>query len=402
MKVLQINSVCGYGSTGRITTDLYDVLETKGHECCIAYGRGKAPKGYNTIKIGNNIDFFTHVLKTRLFDLHGFGSTMATKKFIQQIMDYKPDIIHLHNIHGYYLNIEILFKFLGTLDIPIVWLLHDAWPVSGHSAHFELDDNNEIPNKNTKKNQHLEYPKSLFVDNSINNYTKKKKLFTQVNNLTIVTPSKWLADIIKKSFLAKYNVKVIHNGIDLSNFKITPSNFKENNNITNKRLILGIASVWTENKGLGYFNQLAQQLGDKFRIVLVGVNKKQTKTINGNILALPRTNNIEELAAIYTAADIYVNPTLEDNFPTTNLEALACGTPVITFNTGGSKESITEETGTIVEQGNMEELYNSIINFKYNEKHSQHCINQAQKFKKSDIYDEYIKIFHILIQKSHY
>lgn len=399
MKVLQINSVCGYGSTGRIATDLYDVLEKEGHECCIAYGRGTALKEYKTIKIGNNFDFYTHVLKTRLFDLHGFGSKMATKKFIKQIEEYKPDIIHLHNIHGYYLNVEILFNYLATIDTPIVWLLHDAWPISGHSAYFDLDTNNEVPNKNTKKNQHLEYPKSFYIDRSRKNYIKKKKILTQVKNMTIITPSEWLAKIVKKSFLSKYDIKLIHNGIDLSNFEITPGNFRMNKNLVDKKIILGVASVWDERKGLVYFNQLAKKLDNSFKIVLVGVDKKQMKKLDKKILAISRTNNIKELATIYTAADIFVNPTLEDNFPTTNIEALACGTPVITFDTGGSPESLNKETGIIIDKGNFKGLYASILNFNYDKKNSKECRNQAKKFEKTDIYNKYLTLYNIVVTR---
>lgn len=399
MKVLQINSVCGYGSTGRIVTDLYDVLEKEGHECYIAYGRGIAPKGYNTIKIGNKFDFYFHVLKTRLFDLHGFGSKKATRKLVEQIKEYKPDIIQLHNIHGYYLNIEILFNYLATIDIPIVWLLHDAWGISGHSAYFDLDTNNEVPDKNTKRRQYLEYPKSYFIDNSIKNYRNKKNILTQVKNMTIVTPSEWLASIVKKSFLSSYDVKSIHNGIDLSNFKITSSNFRINENLVNKKIILGVASVWDKRKGLVYFNQLAQLLDNSFKIVIVGLDKKQIQKLDKNILAISRTNNIKELAAIYTAADIFVNPTLEDNFPTTNIEALACGTPVITFNTGGSPESLSEDTGIIIERGNSQDLYESILNFNYENKNSTECRNQAKRFEKANVYNKYLTLFHILTRE---
>lgn len=399
MKILQINSVCGYGSTGRIATDLYDILIEEGHECCIAFGRGEAPEGYNVIKIGNKFDFYGHLLKTRLFDLHGFGSKRATKKLIKQIKEYNPDVIHLHNIHGYYLNIEILFEYLSTIDIPVVWLLHDAWSISGHSTHFELDFNNDVPKSNTKKHQNMEYPKSYFIDNSKKNFLKKEKLFTQVKNMTIITPSNWLAKIVEKSFLSIYSIKVIHNGIDLSKFKVTLSNFKENNGLGDKKIILGVASIWTEKKGLTYFNQLEKRLNNEFKVVLVGIKTQQLNMLDKNILAIPRTETIEKLAEIYTAADIFVNPTLEDNFPTTNLEALACGTPVITFDTGGSSESLNEQTGIIIEKGNFQSLYESVLNFKYQNKNSMECRCQAQKFDKGNVYNKYLTLFSSLVNK---
>ncbi|MGP6140223.1 glycosyltransferase [Jeotgalibaca sp. A127] len=400
MRVLQINSVCGYGSTGRIATDLYDVLEKEGHECCIAYGRGTAPKGYKTIKIGGKIDFYTHVLKTRFLDLHGFGSKRATKTFVKQIEEYKPNIILLHNIHGYYLNIEILFNYFATIDVPIVWLLHDAWPISGHSAYFDLDSNGEVPMMNLKKKQNLEYPKSFFIDNSRKNFLKKKSLLTQISNMTIITPSNWLANIVKKSFLSSYDVKVIHNGIDLSKFKVTPSNFRDKEELTNKKIILGVASMWDERKGLIYFNQLAKHLNKEFKVIVVGVDKKQNKKLNKNILAISRTNDIKELAEIYTAADVYVNPTLEDNFPTTNVEALACGTPVITFDTGGSPEALNNETGEVIEKGNFYSLYKTIKNLDYEKKNSEACIEQSKEFEKVAVYNKYLNLFQNLIMKA--
>lgn len=400
MKVLQINSVCGYGSTGRITTDLYDVLEQEGHECCIAYGRGDAPEGYNTIKIGNKFDFYCHVLKTRLFDLHGFGSKQTTKKFIKQIKQYKPDIIHLHNIHGYFINIELLFEFLSTLDTPIVWQLHDAWSVSGHSAHFELENNN-IPVRNTNKLQKKEYPRSYVLDNSKKNYLNKKKIFTKVKNMTIVTPSYWLGNILKKSFLSIYDIKVIHNGIDLTKFKISVSDFKKRNKLSKKRILLGVASVWNEKKGLDYFNQLAERLDEgSYQIILIGVSEKQKDRLNKRILGISRIESVKKLAEIYTVADIFVNPTLEDNFPTTNLESLACGTPVITFDTGGSSESINEQTGVVVVRGNFEKLYEAIVNFDYENKNKKACSTHAEKFDKFDRYNEYLRLYHTLIKKN--
>lgn len=393
MRVLQINSVCGFGSTGRIATDLYDVLEREGHECCIAYGRGSAPDGYKTIKIGNKFDFYSHVLKTRLLDLHGFGSIRATKNFIQQIEEYKPDIIHLHNVHGYFINIKILFDYLSTLHIPIIWLFHDAWPISGHSAHFELDKDGAIPTRNTSGNQHKEYPKSIFFDNSKNNYLLKKEIFTKVSNMTIVTPSLWLANLVRNSFLNKYQVETIHNGIDLTKFTPTANDFRLKNNLQNKKIILGVASVWSEKKGLHVFNELADRLDDKYKILLVGITEKNKKNVNSKIMSIDRTESIEELACIYSTADIFVNPTLEDNFPTTNLEALACGTPVITFNTGGSAESLTENCGIVVEKGNLDKLIQGIINLSVSNVNGIDCLKRAEIFNKNHKYNEYIDLY---------
>lgn len=393
MKVLQINSVCGYGSTGRIATDLYDMLTEEGHECCIAYGRGKAPAKYKTIKIGNKLDFFSHVLKTRLFDLHGLGSKIATKRFIKEIEKYNPDVIHLHNIHGYYINFEVLFNYLSTLSIPIVWLLHDAWSISGHSAHFKLDKNGNIPTKNEKKNQHREYPTSYFYDNSRKNFLLKQKKFTAITNMTIVTPSYWLANLVEKSFLNKYEIVTIHNGTDLSKFKPIKSDFRQINGLQDKKIILGVASIWSEKKGLHIFNELAGKLDDNYKIILVGITDKQKRKLNPSIISISRTESIDELAMLYSAADLFVNPTTEDNFPTTNIEALACGTPVITFDTGGCSEAIDEKTGVVIKGNNTEGLINIIVEKVKFPFSNNNCRQQAINFDKDKKYKEYIDLY---------
>lgn len=399
MRVLQINSVCGYGSTGRIATDLYDVLEREGHECCIAYGRGIAPDGYKTIKIGNKFDFYSHVLKTRLLDLHGFGSTKATKNLIKKIEEYNPDIIQLHNIHGYYLNIEILFDYLSTKNTIVVWLLHDQWVFSGHSAYFELDSKGGIPEGNLLDSQKKDYPQSWIRNNSVENYKKKKELFTKVSNLTIVTPSHWLLELTKKSFLSMYPGEVIHNGIDLNVFKPTKSSFREKNNLIDKKIILGVSSIWEERKGLKYFEMLAEKLDDKHKIVLVGIDDKTKKSLNNKIISINRTSNLRELVEIYSSADIFVNPTLEDNFPTTNLESLACGTPVVTYNTGGSSESIDAETGFAIPKGDIEKLYQCIIEVPDDFDYSSRCVKKSLEFDKNISYEKYVKLYEMLLKR---
>ena len=395
MKILQINSVCGVGSTGRIATDLYKVLEEQGHECKIAYGRGTAPKGIDSIKIGSNLDNYMHVLKTRVFDKHGFGSVSSTMKFIEDVKEYDPDIIHLHNIHGYYINIEILFNYLKEANKPVIWTLHDCWAFTGHCAYFDYVGCDKWKNGCNKCPQKEGYPTSKVFDNSKLNYEKKKELFTSVKNMTIVTPSKWLANLVKESFLGKYPVEVINNGIDLDIFKPTESDFKEKYNLQDKFIVLGVASVWTERKGLKYFVELSKELNDDYKVVVVGVTEKQKKELPNNILAITRTNNVKELAEIYTVADVFVNPTLEDNFPTTNLEALACGTPVITFNTGGSVESIDNENGIVVYEKDLNGLKKAILKINNNIYKLNYEI-EAEIYNKVDRYKNYIELYHKL------
>lgn len=360
MKVLMINSVCGIRSTGRICTDIAETLQNEGHECKIAYGRETVPAIFKeyAVRIGSDFGVKVHAGLSRIFDRSGFYSKHATKKFIKWMKEYDPDIIHLHNLHGYYLNIGILFKYLKTANKPVIWTLHDCWAFTGHAAYCEAVGCEKWKTCCNRCPQKTKYPAGLIFDNSKKNFLKKKKIFTGVKNLNVVTPSKWLADLVKQSLLSEYPVKVINNGIDKSVFKPTPSDFKERYGLTDKKIILGVASVWEERKGFNDFIKLSEKLIEEFQIVLVGVSKEQIVGLPKNVIGIERTNNAAELAEIYTAADVFVNPTYEDNYPTVNLEAQACGTPVITYRTGGSIESVPDEN--IVEKGELNSLLEKI------------------------------------------
>lgn len=400
MKILQINSVCGVGSTGRIVTDLYKVLEKEGHECVIAYGRGTAPEEIKTIRIGTDFDNYMHVAKTRVFDKHGFGSTKATKEFIEKVKEYDPDIIHLHNIHGYYINIEILFNYLKEANKKVVWTLHDCWAFTGHCAYFDYVECDKWKFRCEKCPQKREYPTSNLLDNSKWNYEKKKKIFKGVKDLTIITPSKWLAGLVKESFLSEYKVEIINNGIDLEIFKPIESNFREKYNLKDKIIILGVASVWDRRKGLKYFVELSKMLNENYKIVIVGVNEKQKKELPSNILSIIKTNNTIELAEIYSVADIFLNPTLEDNFPTTNLEALACETPIITFDTGGSGECIIDNNcGVLIKKKDTDEIVKNIYNLSNNIKLKKLRVIR-NKYNKDNKYMEYKNIYLKLLYRS--
>lgn len=360
MKIFQINSTCGFGSTGRIAVDILKELEKNGGECIIAYGRNSAPENVNSYRIGSDLDVKIHGVLSRITDRQGFYSSSATKKLIKKIKDYNPDIIHLHNIHGYYLNVAILFDFLKEYNKPIVWTLHDCWAFTGHCAYFSFNGCEKWKTECNTCPLKKEYPTSLVMDNSKKNYEQKKELFTKPENITIVTPSKWLKDLTEKSFLGKYPVKVINNGIDLTKFKPTESDFREKNNLQDKFIILGVASVWEERKGLKDFIKLNEMLSENEKIVLVGLDDNQLATLPEDIIGIKRTSSIEELAEIYSSADVFVNPTYEDNYPTTNLEAISCGTPVVTYITGGSPESVFEGNGFSVPQGDVKGIYDAI------------------------------------------
>ncbi len=342
MRILMINSVCGIRSTGRICTDLATEFEKNDHEVKIAYGRETVPEQFKkyAIRIGTNLDNKVSAIHTRLTDRHGFANKRATKKFLKWADEYDPDLLWLHNIHGYYINVEMLFAWIKTRpNMQVKWTLHDCWAFTGHCTYFTAVGCVKWQTHCQECSQTDQYPTSVLRDNSFDNFDRKMKAFTGVKNMTLITPSRWLAELVKNSYLSQYPVEVVHNTIDTSVFKPTPSNFREKYDLKNKAIILGVASVWEERKGLGDFLKLSQMIGENYRIVLVGVNEKQMNLLPPNVIGIKRTNSTRELAEIYTAADVFVNLTYEDNYPTVNLEARACGLPVITYNTGGSPES---------------------------------------------------------------
>lgn len=404
MKVLQINSVCGVGSTGRIATDIHKVLTDQGHTSYVAFGRDKPHSCDTAIRIGSPVDYYLHALLTRLSDRHGFGSKTATTNFLKKVEGLSPDIIHLHNIHGYYINIQILFEYLKQKSIPVVWTLHDCWAFTGHCSYFDYVNCGKWKNLCNHCPQKKTYPSSLLLDNSRHNYLKKKALFAGLQNMTLVTPSSWLGNLTRESYLKEYPLKVINNGIDLNTFRPIESDFREQHGLEGKFVILGVANNWGLRKGLQYFLQLSEALQQDERIVLVGLSEGQLRDLPKNIIGITRTNSVKELAEIYSAADVFVNPTLEDNFPTTNLESLACGTPVITFDSGGSIECVDKDTGFVVEKGDIDELVNIIRMFRLDStNHAQirrYCLARAQRFyDKNERFNDYVNIYHDTLQR---
>ncbi len=396
MKIVQINTFCGVGSVGRICVDLYDVLDREGHEPYIAIGRGKLPEHIRGFKNGTLWDFGWHVMKNFFQGKAGFGSAKTTKKLIAWLEEVKPDIIHLHNIHGFYLQTELLFDYLKKSDAAVIWTLHDCWTFTGHCAYFDYIGCDKWQQGCEKCKVHATaYPYALFKDNTKWNYAAKKAAYTGVPNLTIVTPSRWLADMVKKSYLKDYQVEIIPNGINLDVFKPAHQAGKDNE----MHVILGVANIWEERKGLVYFEQLAEKMPEGYVIKLVGVNDRQEKQLrkkfpDGKILPVKRTKNVDELAQLYREADVYVNATMEDNFPTTNLEALACGTPVVTFRTGGSPESLDEKCGIVVPKGDVDGLLAAIRKVCEEKPFAgEDCRNKALAYGRNERYMQYISLY---------
>lgn len=400
-KLLQINTVINSGSTGRIAEEIGQLAMANGWKSYIAYGRNDNESQSKKIKIGNKFDLYWHLLITRLFDSHGFGSKSATKKMIKEIIKINPDIIHLHNLHGYYLNIEILFNYLIKANIPVVWTLHDCWSITGHCVYFDFVGCEKWKYQCNQCPQKATYPKSYLMDRSKKNYNLKKELFSSLSNLTLVPVSQWLAEIVKQSLLKDYPIKTIHNGINTEFFK--PSSIKTlriKYNLEDKYIVLGVASGWSLRKGMKDFIELNKRLNSEFQIILVGLTKKQINTLPKNIIGIEKTETITELVEFYSESDVFLNLTYEDNFPTTNIEAMACGTPVITYKTGGSPESITKETGIVVEKGDIDAVIKAITTIKGNGKsyYSNFCRQRAEQFyNKDNKFKEYLKLYNEIL-----
>jgi len=356
-KILFVNTVCSAGSTGRIVYDLYMGAKAQGHKCAVAYGRGDAvgiPEE-DTYKIGSTFSLYTSALLSRADDREGFHLKGQTKRFLRFLDSFEPDILHLHNIHGYYLNCELLFGYLAShKEIKVVWTLHDMWSMTGHCAIVDEDTCPKWIDGCHSCRRLYEYPKSSLRDASRINYEKKKKLFTSIENMTLITPSEWLASNVRRSFLKDKAIKVINNGIDRTVFKPTESDLRRKYGIEGKTVLLAVSFVWSDAKGLSDFLKLRTLLPDDFAIVLVGVDEKLKASLPEGFVAITRTSSREELAAWYTTADYFVNLTYYDTFPTVNLESLACGTPVVTYRTGGSPESLNGSCGLVIEKGNVD------------------------------------------------
>lgn len=361
MKILMINVTCGTGSTGRICTDLAEVLSEKGHEVKIAYGRDEVPEKFKkyAIRIGSDFDVNIHALKARLFDSAGFGSKKVTKDFIKWVKGYDPDIIHLHNIHGYYINVEILFNYLKTCNKKIIWTFHDSWAFTGHTPYCDVINCEKWKNRCHNCALKKEYPKTYF-DYSKRNWKIKKELFTNVKGMQIVTPSNWLRGLVKESFLKDYEITVIHNGINTKAFYPRKSHILEDYGIKNKFIVLGVSSVWDHMKGLDDYLELSNLLSDDCKLVLVGLTQEQVDNLPSNILGITRTESIDQLAMIYSESDVFVNLSYCENYPTVNIEALACGTPVLTYETGGSPEIVRKYGGAVVEKKSILAVKNKI------------------------------------------
>ena len=395
MKVLLIHRDIGTGSVGKIVEDLYYGIKKSGNDCKIAYAvvnKSKSIPAEDLISVCDKKTFMFHALFARITDRCGFFGSRQTKKLIDLIESFKPDIINIHTLYGYWLNIDVLFSYLKTKNIRIISTLHSCWDFTGHCCYFTKANCDKWKTQCEHCPEKKDYPSSFLMDNSVANFRDKSKLFNDCRLLEYVAPSVWIKKCVQESFLKGHAVTVIHNGIDLSSFKRNKSSLSKYGISPEKKIILGVAACWTARKGLKDFIELSNFLPLDFQIVVVGVNDKQLKKLPNNIIGIKRTESKNDLAALYSNATIFFNPTYEDNYPTVNIEALACGTPIVTYPTGGSPE-IVEETGLgkVIEYKN----YQALIEYAaFVDKNAfEPPIELLRRFSKEKMVENYLQLF---------
>lgn len=392
MVIVQIASA-STGGIGRLTRDISDVLNQKGISNYIAYGRGEIFDSERDYMFGSRTEILMHGALTRLTDKTGLYSKNGTLQLLEFLDRVKPNIIQLHNLHGYYLNYEILFQYIKSHNIITVWTLHDCWAYTGHCTHYTFVRCDQWKSQCYRCTQQRRYPTCWFKGNVKENYERKRRAFTGVENLTLVTPSKWLADQTKYSFLKGYETKVINNGIDLKLFRVKGKTDISKYHIPDKKIVLGLASTWGDRKGESDFIRLAAMLSPEYVVVMVGLSSQKIKKLPSNVIGIEHTENVEDLVDIYNAAEIFLNLTYEDNFPTTNLEAMACGTSVLTYRTGGSPESITKEVGYVVPVGDVQAVRDIVVAHRKNHQTILACRENALKYDKNDRFNEYVELY---------
>lgn len=385
MKVLFINTVFGKGSTGKIVRDIGDVLEKNGHEYRAIYGRKPLVQDNHAYYMGSTFDAYIHAGMSRITDKAGFYSVKNTRDAIQYIKNYAPDVIHLHNLHGYYINVEMLFEYLkNDFKGKVIWTLHDCWAFTGHCVHYTYAKCERWKNNCHECVEKKRYPSSYVFDNSKENYQRKRKIFTGHSNLTIVTPSKWLKKQVQQSFLKEYPCVVINNGIDLDVFK-------PNDYVKKDGTVINICDGLDVRKGYKDLIKISSSIAAKYKMVIVGMKEEEKKYLPDSVKAIGRTSSQKELVDYYCKADYLLNTTYEDTFPTINIEALACGTPVITYDAGGSPESISENTGYVIPAGDTDAMKRILLRDMTIDPDC--CVEAAKKYNKWDKYREYVELY---------
>lgn len=391
MKVLFVNMAYGAGSTGKIIADIMDLLKKNGNDAKALYGTGEQSHNADAVKVSGKLGYYFHNAASRLTDHAGLYSWAATRKIIREIKAFQPDLIHLHTLHGFYVNYEMLFRFLKEADIPVVWTLHDCWAFTGHCTHFSQAKCTQWQTECQDCKLLRRYPRCYWRGDVRRNFLRKKRAFTGVKNLTITTPSRWLANQVSRSFLRDYPRTVIPNGIDRRIFRPQSSGLRKKYRLEDKKIVLGAANVWNTRKGLPDMLTLADRLGSAYQVVLIGLTERQLPDIPANVLGLLRTANQTELAQWYSAADVFVNPTYEETFGLTTVEAQACGTPAVVYRTDGCPETVAPGNGRLVPQGDMQALEGAVRDMTDGS-----CRADPQRvaqFEKDAVYQDYLELY---------
>lgn len=401
-KILYISGALNFGAPGRIVEQIGLLAEKKGFEVLVAHSsRNENPSELRHLRTTTKWQETLHALGARLFDLHGLMSTKPTERLVERIKAYRPDIIHLHNIHGYFCNFKVLFEYLDTIHTPVVWTMHDCWPFTGRCFHFEGIGCEKWKSGCYDCQAESGYTVSPFYDRSKQLYALKKELFSAVKNLTMVPVSTWQANFLKESFLKHCKTTVIHNGVDLQQFSpMNGTRLREKHGLQGRFVILGVAAPWSARKGLDDFIKLSEKLPEGYAIVLVGLTTEQAAKLPAKIIGITRTESQRELAEYYSMSDVFCNFTYLDTFPTVNIEALACGTPVLTYRTGGSPEAIDEETGKVIEQGDLDSAIAALEEMKKRPFSSNACRKRAEKnFDKNECFEQYMQLYERLLHE---
>ena len=399
--IVEINGI-NYGSTGRIALNIAKEARKEGFDvytCFRNSHEGKKHPNDNQILIGNWLDKVVSERLSYVFGLNGYFCIINTSIFLKRLDELKPDLIHIHSLCDNYLNVRMLFEYIIKKDIPVIWTFHDGWPFTGRCAQNRCSKWQEGCGNCPHKDY---YPGTLFLDNSRHVLKKRSELYGRLSNLTIVTPSAWLKNLVKLShFKDKFPVRVINNGIDLNIFKPTDSDFRKEHSLNDKYIVLGLAYYWDDSKGLDVFIDLAKRLPEKYRIVLVGTNDEVDKVLPENIISIHRTHTQEDLVKIYSCSDVFVNPTRDENYPTVNMEAIACGLPVLTFDTGGCAEIINDKTGSSVKMNDVDSLEKEIIRICETKPYSKEdCLKHAKSFNMENKYKEYVELYKEILNKN--
>lgn len=391
MKVLFVNLVYAVGSTGKIITDMMEVLKRSGHDARALYGAGEKSDDPDAVRVSGKPGYYFHNAVSRFTDHAGLYSWAATRKLIREIRAFSPDVIHLHTLHGFYVNYEMLFRFLKQAGVPVIWTLHDCWAFTGHCTHFSQANCTQWQTLCRNCRLLCRYPHCYGRGDVTRNYLRKKAAFTGVKNLTLTTPSQWLADQAAHSFLRDYPCVVVPNGIDRAVFHPRPSGLRAAYHLQDKKIILGVANAWNARKGLPDMLTLAERLGAAYQIVLIGLTERQLPHIPPNVLGLLRTADRTELAQWYTAADVFVNPTYEETFGLTTVEAQACGTPAVVYATDGCPETLLTEDSVLVAQGDREALVRAVREVAQRGV----CVDDhaADRLDKNRAYEKYIQLY---------